>query len=85
MTRTSIAQLDHLAELIDLSLGHEPGTHTVQGAYGRPRLYRKSGSVEVSRCLPAGESAEWIRAYNCGIIAGVQAGWCKGASARQSG
>jgi hypothetical protein len=38
-------------------------------AYGRPRLERAGGSVDVSPRLPAGELAQWMRAYLDGIDA----------------
>ncbi len=82
MTRTSMAQLDGLAEMIDNALGLECGTHRIDRAYGRPRLVRSGGSVDVSPRLAAGELASWMRAYHVGIIAGVQAGWVRRGSAR---
>lgn len=77
--RTTRADLDGLCNIINHALLCEPGTpctaldpdraYTVEYAYGRPRLYRDRGSVEVSPRLPAGELAQWMRAFIAGIDA----------------
>ena len=41
----------------------------VQYAYGRPRLMRQGGSIDVSPRLPAGQLADWMRAFLAGIDA----------------
>ena len=80
--RTTRADLDQLAVIIDHALLCKPGVpctkldpdlrHTVEYAYGSPRLYRARGSVEVSPRLPAGQLADWMRAYIAGIHAGKE-------------
>jgi hypothetical protein len=65
-TRTTRAQLDELAGIINRTLG---GAYSVEYAYGRPRLERAGGSVDVSPRLTAGELAQWMRAYIAGMIA----------------
>ena len=77
MGRTTRADLDGLANIINHALLCEPGTpcerldpaqaYTVAYAYGRPRLERANGSVDVSPRLPRGELAQWMRAYIAGI------------------
>jgi hypothetical protein len=79
MARTTRADLDQLADIINHALLCEPGTpcakldparaFTVEWAYGRPRLFRARGSVEVSPRLTAGELAQWMRAFIDGINA----------------
>lgn len=75
MTRTTRAELDSLAGVINRLLYAGPETpaanvHEVGWAYGRPRLTRDGGSREVSPRLPSGELAEWMHAYIAGIEAG---------------
>jgi hypothetical protein len=65
--------LDELADLINRRLGELSGTYFVQFAYGRPRLFRSGGAVEVSPRLPTGELAQWMRAYISGIEAAQEA------------
>jgi hypothetical protein len=69
-TRTTRAQLDELAEIINrrLDLAGDRA-YTVEYAYGRPRLERAGGSVDVSPRLPAGELAQWMRAFMGGMDA----------------
>ena len=67
--RATRAELDQLATIIDKALGLPPGTYHIQSAYGRPRLFRNSGSVEVSPRLPSGRLAQWMHAYIGGINA----------------
>ena len=64
--RTTRADLDQLAAIITNVTG-EP--HEVTYAYGRPRLFRKGGSVEVSPRLPTGDLALWMRAFIAGAYA----------------
>jgi len=78
-TRTTRAELEQLARLINQTLGIVPHidpekseSYWVQGAYGRNRLVRNNGSVEVSPSLPAGELAQWMRAFHAGIVVGHQ-------------
>lgn len=67
MTRTTRAELDWLVRRINAL---DPGRdYAVQYAYGRPRLMRDEGSVDVSPRLPAGELARWMQAYIAGIEA----------------
>lgn len=37
-------------------------------AYGRHRLVRKGGSVDVSPRLPSGQLDEWMRAFRAGAF-----------------
>lgn len=69
---TPRAELDGLAEMISRAVG-EP--HAIGYAYGRPRLERAGGSVDVSPRLPAGELARWMRAFLAGVDAGRSAGF----------
>jgi hypothetical protein len=71
MTRTTRAELDELAAMIDDRLRLPDGTHRIGYAYGRPRLERNGGSVDVSPRLPTGDLATWLYAY----LAGIAAGW----------
>lgn len=79
MTRTTRAELDQLAVVINRTLDIVPhinaGKDTayyVQGAYGRVRLVKDNGSVEVSPSLTTGELARWMRAFHAGIVLGMQ-------------
>jgi hypothetical protein len=77
--RTTRANLDGLCDIINHALLCEPGTpctaldpdkaYRVEYAYGRPRLVRAGGSVDVSPRLPTGALADWMRAYIAGINA----------------
>jgi hypothetical protein len=79
MTRTTRKELDLLASIITHALECEAGTpctdtpsarvYTIEYAYGRPRLMRADGSVDVSPRLPTGELAQWMRAFIDGIDA----------------
>jgi hypothetical protein len=69
--RTTRADLDGLAAMIDKALDLPPGTHSVDYAYGRPRLTRNGGSVDVSPRLSTGPLADWMRAYFAGITARI--------------
>ena len=78
--RTTRRELDELANIINHALLCAPGVrcvdldperaYRIEYAYGRPRLVRNGGSVDVSPRLPAGELAQWMRAYIGGIEAG---------------
>ena len=75
--RTTRAELDSLAEMIDGRLfgwmfngqSRKPMArdHFIQYAYGRPRLVRRGGSVEVSPRLSKGQLAMWMQAYLAGM------------------
>jgi hypothetical protein len=67
--RTTRAELDELATLVDRALRLPAGSHSVSVAYGRPRLVRGDGAYDISPRLPAGQLADWMRAYHAGIIA----------------
>jgi hypothetical protein len=77
VTRTTRAELEQLAAIITHALECQPdaactGTanvYAIEYAYGRPRLVRAGGSVDVSPRLPAGELATWCRAFLDGIDA----------------
>jgi hypothetical protein len=72
VNRTTAADLDELARIINRALGltdRPDDAYDVEYAYGRPRLYRAGGSREVSPRLSTGELAEWMRAYIDGIDA----------------
>ena len=69
VTRTTRAELDTLAAIIDNRLHVPDGTHQIGYAYGRPRLERNGGSVDVSPRLPTGELAQGMRAYLAGMDA----------------
>lgn len=43
------------------------GDYEIGYAYGRPRLLRAGGSVDVSPRLPRGQLVDWMRAYIAGI------------------
>lgn len=60
---TTRADLEELARIASAADGQ---TYTVEYAYGRPRLYRAGGSVEVSPRLLPGELALWLRAFIAG-------------------
>ena len=70
--RTTKADLGRLAFLINNAVGevHKENGYFVQWAYGRPRLMRAGGSVDVSPRLPSGQLADWMRAFHAGIIVG---------------
>lgn len=80
MARTTRADLDLLVARINHALLCKPGVrcvdldpavaYRVEYAYGRPRLMRAGGSVDVSPRLPAGQLADWMRAFIAGIDAG---------------
>lgn len=77
--RTSRRDLEQLANIITHGLECRPGVpctslpgereYRVEYAYGRPRLERADGSVDVSPRLPAGELAMWMRAFIAGMDA----------------
>ena len=78
--RTTRRELDELANIINHALLCAPGVrcvdldperaYRIEYAYGRPRLVRAGGSVDVSPRLPAGELSQWMRAFLGGIEAG---------------
>jgi hypothetical protein len=71
-TRTTRATLDELAGIINRRLYLIPSEAVeIEYAYGSPRLVRKGRSVDVSPRLPAGELAQWMRAYIEGMDAGL--------------
>jgi hypothetical protein len=47
----------------------QDAAYTIEYAYGRPRLMRAHGSVDVSPRLSTGELAQWMRAFVAGIDA----------------
>lgn len=67
MTRTTHAELHDLVALIRRATGQD---YTLEWAYGRPRLYRDGGSVDVSPRLSTGPMLEWLHAFYAGIDAG---------------
>ena len=69
--RTTRAELDQLCAIINRATD---GDYEVQYAYGRPRLVRANGSVDVSPRLSTGELAQWMRA----MLTGIEAGRAKG-------
>lgn len=69
-TRTTHQELRDLAAMASRATGEE---YTVEWAYGRPRLYRAGGSIEVSPRLSTGDMAEWLYAFLAGIDAGKKA------------
>ncbi len=77
MTRTTRAELEQLAAIITHALECQPGTpctdtanvYAIEVAYGRPRLVRAGGSVDVSPRLPAGDLAMWMRSFIAGMDA----------------
>lgn len=70
MTRTTAAELDALARIA----GRQDGqTYTVEYAYGRPRLFRAGGSVEVSPRLPKGDLARCVNATGSGLVDAIRA------------
>lgn len=72
MARVKNSELVHLAEMINTRLGiTDPDEqYEIHRAYGSPRLERARGSVDVSPRLPAGQLADWQRAFLAGIGAG---------------
>lgn len=71
---TTRAELDQLAVIVNNALGAEAldDNYYIQGAYGRVRLVRAEGSVEVSPSLTKGELAMWIHAFLDGIFAATR-------------
>lgn len=77
---TTRAELDQLAVIVTTLLPPrhrpldevpiQPDTHYIQGAYGRVRLVRDGGAVEVSPSLTKSELELWVRAFIEGISAG---------------
>ena len=82
--RTTRAELDQLCNIVNHALLCNPGVrctdldqkraYEIQYAYGRPRLVRANGSVDVSPRLSTGELAQWMRAF----LDGIEAGRAKG-------
>jgi hypothetical protein len=72
MARVKQSELEHLAEMINTRLGivDPDAKYEIHRAYGSPRLERELGSVDVSPRLPAGQLADWMRAYLAGIDTG---------------
>jgi len=62
---TRMADLDQLAKLINS--GTQTADFYIQGAYGRVRLVRRGGSIEVSPSLTKAELELWIRAFIAGL------------------
>jgi hypothetical protein len=60
MDRVTKSRLDRLCGYLNTITGIE---HTIEYAYGRPRLMRSGGSVEVSPRLPKPALYDWIHAY----------------------
>lgn len=84
MSRTTKAELEVLATVINNRLGlwsrtpdhglvADERAYFVQYAYGQPRLMRDGGAVDVSPRLPAGQLADWMRAFLDGIDAAERA------------
>lgn len=69
MTRITRNQLDTRAIIIDRVLDLPVDTHTVEYAYGQPRLVRDGGSVDVSPRLPSGQLNDWMGAFIAGATA----------------
>lgn len=71
---TTRRELDQLAVVInrtlDLPVLAIPDGYYVQGAYGRVRLVRDGGSVDVSPSCTKAELEQWMRAFHAGIIVG---------------
>jgi hypothetical protein len=66
--RVTADELDHLAEWLNMILERPADeAYEIEWAYGRLRLVRNRGSVDVSPRLPKGQLAVWIRAYIAGI------------------
>jgi hypothetical protein len=66
MKRTTPKMLENVCAMINKQLG---GDHSIQWAYGRPRLLRANQSVDVSPRLPSGQLLEWLYAYLEGAAA----------------
>ena len=77
MRRTTIEDLDHLAGMISRMLKQ---SYTIGYAYGRPRLYTKNESVEVSPRLPKGELMQWMEV----LIQGIGLGFARNAASAES-
>lgn len=60
-TRTTKHDLDIMLERLEHTFPGEGWL--IQRAYGKPRLLRKDGAVDVSPRLPAGQLEEWISAF----------------------
>ena len=71
MARITRSDLDRLAELINRRLESrgDRWQHSIGYAYGRPRLERAEGSVDVSPRLSTGELYQWMHAYLAGMDA----------------
>jgi hypothetical protein len=69
MARVTRNELDDLAAMVNRRLGADD--YFIQSAYGSPRLMRDGGSRDVSPRLPAGQLADWMRAFLAGIDAGI--------------
>jgi hypothetical protein len=67
MSRTTRQELDDLAAMINRRLGADD--YAIGYAYGSPRLERDGGARDVSPRLPAGQLADWMRAFLAGIDA----------------
>ena len=67
--RTTNAELNQLVRIINSNVGTYPNDYSLDNAYGSNKLVRKAGSVSVSPRLPAGQLAEWMRAFLAGTSA----------------
>ena len=69
MGRTTKAELDQLTQIINSTVGTDGFEYSLENSYGQNRLIRNGGSVSVSPRLPAGQLAEWMRAFLAGSSA----------------
>jgi len=69
MGRTTKAELDQLTQIINSNVGADGVVYSLENSYGQNRLVRNGGSVSVSPRLPAGQLAEWMRAFLAGSSA----------------
>ena len=63
---------DHINRVSKLENNPEQ-QYSIGYAYGRPRLYRRMESVEVSPRLPKPDLERWLSAYHAGICVGLAA------------
>ena len=68
--RTTRKDLEGLATVLNNCTNRPAGYYFVQYAYGQPRLMAADGSREVSPRLPAGQLADWLRAFIAGVLIG---------------
>lgn len=72
MKRKSRAELESIVTRLRTKTGTD---YTLIWAYGRPRLYAKGESVEVSPRLPTTAMYDWLSAFEDGLDVGYAVGY----------